>query len=183
MEQFIQDGINDRTDRYGGSIKNRSRALFESLEWILDAIDSSRVGIRLSPFGMSFDQGDSNPIEHYGYILEKLNQYDLAYAHLIEPRAFPIHESPSAPAGGIAPIFRNIYKGVLLTASGYERDSAIKVVEEGKADMVAFGRYFISNPDLPKRLKLDAPLNPYNPKTFYLQGPKGYIDQPFMDEE
>lgn len=182
FEQFLQDGINGRTDKYGGSIENRARFLFESLDAILEVVDSSRVGIRLSPFGMSFSQGDSNPVEHYGYVLKKLGTYDLAYVHLIEPRSFPGHENLNAPAGGITAVFRPLYSGVLLTASGYDRDSAVRVVGDGDADLVAFGRYFISNPDLVKRLQLSAPLNPYDVKTFYLPGAEGYTDQPFFEE-
>jgi N-ethylmaleimide reductase len=182
LEQFLQDGINDRTDKYGGSVENRARFLFEALDAILEVVDSSRVGIRLSPFGMSFGQCDSNPIETYGYVFKKLSDYDLAYAHLVEPRAFPLHESPNAPKDGIAHIFRPLYKGVLMTASGYDRESSIKVVEDGDADLVAIGRNFISNPDLVKRFKLDAPLNPYDYKTFYLPGAEGYIDHPFLND-
>ncbi|RLN78395.1 hypothetical protein BBJ28_00011552 [Nothophytophthora sp. Chile5] len=184
LEQFLQDGINDRTDRYGGSVENRSRFLFEALDAILEVVDSSRVGIRLSPYGKSFGQFESDPIGTYGHVLTKLSDYNLAYAHLIEPRAFALHENPSAPTDGtMTRTFRDLYKGVLITASGYDRASAIDVVEEGHADAVAMGRYFISNPDLPKRLELDAKLNPYNPATFYQPGEVGYIDQPFLEED
>ncbi|KAG7399973.1 12-oxophytodienoate reductase 1 [Phytophthora boehmeriae] len=183
LEQFLQDGINDRTDRYGGSVENRARFLFEALDAILEVVDSSRVGIRLSPYGMSFGQFESDPVGTYGYVLKKLNDYNLAYVHLIEPRAFALHENPNAPTdGSMTRTFRSIYNGVLLTASGYDRQSAVDTVENGDADMVALGRYFISNPDLVKRLELNAPLNPYNPKTFYTAGEVGYTDQPFLED-
>ncbi|KAG6610788.1 12-oxophytodienoate reductase [Phytophthora cinnamomi] len=156
LEQFLQDGINDRTD--------------------------NRVGIRLSPYGMSFGQLESDPVGTYGYVLKKLNEYHLAYVHLIEPRAFALHENPHAPTdGSMVRTFREIYDGVLLTASGYDRASAIEAVDNGDADMVAFGRYFISNPDLVKRLEINAPLNAYNAQTFYAAGETGYTDQPFLE--
>ncbi|KAJ8577839.1 hypothetical protein ON010_g1365 [Phytophthora cinnamomi] len=182
LEQFLQDGINDRTDKYGGSVENRARFLFEALDAILEVVDSSRVGIRLSPYGMSFGQLESDPVGTYGYVLKKLNEYHLAYVHLIEPRAFALHENPHAPTdGSTVRTFREIYDGVLLTASGYDRASAIEAVDNGDADMVAFGRYFISNPDLVKRLEINAPLNAYNAQTFYAAGETGYTDQPFLE--
>lgn len=184
IEQFLQDGINDRTDKYGGSVENRARLLFEALDAILEVVDSSRVGIRLAPYGMSFGQFESDPVGMYGHVLKRLNDYHLAYVHLIEPRAFELHENPNAPTdGSMVRTFREIYDGVMPTASGYDRASAIQAVDSGDADMVAFGRYFISNPDLVKRPEIDAPLNPYNPKTFYAPGETGYTDQPFLEEE
>ncbi|KAL3666460.1 hypothetical protein V7S43_008708 [Phytophthora oleae] len=184
QEQFLQDGINDRTDKYGGSIENRARFLFESLDAILEVVDSSRVGIRLSPYGMSFGQFESDPVGMYGHVIKRLNEYNLAYVHLIEPRAFALHENPNAPTdGSMTRTFREIYDGVLMTASGYDRASAINVVDSGDADLVVFGRYFISNPDLVKRLEIDAPLNPYDDKTFYAPGELGYTDQPFLEDE
>ncbi|GAB9470454.1 12-oxophytodienoate reductase [Globisporangium polare] len=179
LEQFLHDGINHRTDKYGGSVENRARFLFEALEGILQVVDSSRVGIRLSPFGASFGDRDSDPIKTYSYVLEKLNDYDLAYVHLIEPRGYHFLH-PQAPPKGAAHLFRPIYKGVLMTASGYDRASAVQVVEAGDADMVAMGRYFISNPDLVRRFELDAPLTPYDADTFYFGDAKGYTDYPFL---
>ncbi|OWZ18167.1 12-oxophytodienoate reductase [Phytophthora megakarya] len=183
LEQFLQDGINDRTDKYGGSLENRARFLFEALDAILEVVDSSRVGIRLSPYGMSFGQLESDPIGTYGYVLKKLNEYNLAYVHLIEPRAFAVHENPNAPTdGSVTRSFRKIYNGVLVSASGYNRELAIKAVDGDDTDLVAMGRYFISNPDLVRRLEIDAPLNPYDAKTFYAPGEWGYTDQPFLEE-
>uniref|UniRef100_K3WAU9 NADH:flavin oxidoreductase/NADH oxidase N-terminal domain-containing protein n=1 Tax=Globisporangium ultimum (strain ATCC 200006 / CBS 805.95 / DAOM BR144) TaxID=431595 RepID=K3WAU9_GLOUD len=181
-EQFLQDGINDRTDKYGGSVENRARFLFEALEAILEKLDSSKVGIRLSPYGASFGQMESDPFGTYSYVFNKLNDYDLAYAHIIEPRSFH-YDNPNAPKDGATRQFRPVYKGVLMTASGYDRDSAVKVVEDGDADIVAIGRYFISNPDVVKRFQLNAHVRPYDPATFYLEGELGYTDQPFLEEE
>ncbi|KAG7380040.1 12-oxophytodienoate reductase 1 [Phytophthora pseudosyringae] len=120
----------------------------------------------------------------YGHVLKRLNEYHLAYVHLIEPRSFALHENPKAPTdGSMTRSFREIYDGVLMTASGYDRASAVKAADSGDADLVALGRYFISNPDLVKRLEMDAPLNPYDAKTFYAPGELGYTDQPFLEEE
>ncbi|KAF1325795.1 12-oxophytodienoate reductase, partial [Globisporangium splendens] len=180
LEQFLHDGINRRTDEYGGSVENRARFLFEALEGILQVVDSSRVGIRLSPFGASFGDRDSDPIATYSHVLNKLNDYDLAYVHLIEPRGYHFLH-PEAPPKGAANKFRSVYKGVLMTASGYDRESALKVVADGDADIVAFGRYFISNPDLVKRLHRNAELTEYDVETFYFGDTRGYTDYPFLD--
>ncbi|EGZ26825.1 hypothetical protein PHYSODRAFT_475797, partial [Phytophthora sojae] len=175
LEQFLHDGINDRADQYGGSVENRARFLFEALEAILESLDSSKVGIRLSPFGGSFGDKDSDPIATYTYVLNRLNNYDLAYAHLIEPRGYHVRD-PLAPEKGSARQFRETYKGVLLAASGFDRQSAVQIVEEGAADAVAIGRHFISNPDLVRRFQLNKPVNDYDTDTFYLGDARGYMD-------
>ncbi|KAG6610818.1 12-oxophytodienoate reductase 1 [Phytophthora cinnamomi] len=182
LEQFLHDGINDRTDKYGGSVENRARFLFEALEAILESLDSSKVGIRLSPFGGSFGDKDSDPIATYTYVLDKLNDYDLAYAHLIEPRGYHVR-NPLAPEKGSARQFRDAYKGVLIAASGFDRQSAVQIVEEGAADAVAIGRHFISNPDLVKRFQTNKPVNDFDADTFYLGDARGYTDYPFLQNE
>lgn len=187
IEQFLCDGVNKRTDAYGGSLANRARFLFEVLEGVLSVVDSSKVGIRLSPFGVTFGCTDSNPLETYSYVIKKLNDYNLAYIHIIEPRGQHF-KSELVPEGGIAPIFRPLYKGVYMTASGYDRAEAVQAVEEGKVDLVAFGRDFISNPDLVMRLEQDLPLNPGYVKTYqYLNKDTplelGYTDYPFYEEK
>jgi len=187
IEQFLCDGVNKRTDKYGGSLENRARFLFEMLDGILSVVDSSKVGIRLSPFGVTFGCTDSNPLETYSYVINKLNDYNLAYLHVIEPRQQHF-KSELVPEGGITPIFRKIYKGVYMTASGYDRAEAIRVVEDGTADLVAFGRDFISNPDLVKRLEHNLPFNPGYVKTYqYLNKDTppelGYSDYPFYEDK
>ncbi|KAF4040001.1 NADH:flavin oxidoreductase / NADH oxidase family [Phytophthora infestans] len=179
LEQFLHDGINDRTDEYGGSVENRARFLFEAMEAILESLDSAKVGIRLSPFGGSFGDKDSDPIATYTYVLHKLNEYDLAYAHLIEPRGYHVR-NPLAPEKGSARQFRNTYKGVLIAASGFDRQSAVHIVEEGSADAVAIGRHFISNPDLVRRFELNKPVNEFDVDTFYLGDERGYLDYPVL---
>ncbi|ETP51999.1 hypothetical protein F442_02931 [Phytophthora nicotianae P10297] len=183
MEQFLCDSINKRTDKYGGSIENRARILFEALEAVLSGVDSSKVGIRLSPYGTAFGCTDSASGELFGYITEKLNEYDLAYLHLVEPRGLQA-PAPDAPEGGVLPIYRKIYNGFIITCSGYAREEAIKVVEDNSADSVAFARDFISNPDLVERLKTGAELNERNQQTVYLplgvSFETGYTDYPFL---
>ncbi|TMW60031.1 hypothetical protein Poli38472_000073 [Pythium oligandrum] len=182
LEQFLFDGINDRTDKYGGSVENRARFLFEALEAILTSVDSSKVGVRLSPYNITCDQRDSDPTTTYKYVFEKLNEYDLAYAHIVEPRT-PHYPNELTPAGGATPYFRKIYKGVLVSAGGYDRQSALTTVETGDADVVALGQYFISNPDLVKRFELDAPLAAWDDLTFYAGGEAGYTDYAILKQE
>ncbi|RQM10202.1 hypothetical protein DD237_003180 [Peronospora effusa] len=185
LEQFLCDGVNKRTDKYGGSIENRAKFIFEALDAVLTTLDSSQVGIRLSPFGITFGCTDSNPAPTYGYVLKKLNLLDLAYVHIIEPRSF--HSTNSkVPTDGTTSFCRALYHGVLMTSSGFDREEGIKVIESGGADCVAYGRLFISNPDLVHRLKVNAPLNPWNRDTFYItNGPLslGYTDYPTLEIE
>lgn len=188
LEQFLIDGINKRTDKYGGSIENRARLLFEALEAILSAIPSSKVGIRLSPYGVSFGLSDSTPAGTYGYVVKQLNQHDLAYVHIIEPGGYHVL-GDNVPSEGITPMFRKLYDGVLITASGFTREKAVNVVADSQADAVAVGRAFISNPDLVKRYELDLPLTESNRDTYYLAErdvqyiTEGYTDYVFYEEQ
>ncbi|WP_439817437.1 alkene reductase [Zavarzinia sp. CC-PAN008] len=181
IEQFTNDYTNRRTDAYGGSAQNRSRFLREVVDAVVGVWGPERTGIRLSPFG-SADSHDSDPVHTYTTVLEALNPLNLSFVHLIEPRsagagagATPTDERSSSE------VFRPVYRGKLIAAGGYMRDEAIAVVEKGQADAVAFGRYFISNPDLPRRLEINAELTPYNRPTFYSPGPVGYTDYPFLE--
>ncbi|KAF1329709.1 12-oxophytodienoate reductase 1, partial [Globisporangium splendens] len=181
LEQFLCDSVNQRTDKYGGSIDNRARFLFEVLDAITSSVDSSKVAIRLSPYGITFGCTDSNPKDTYEYVVKKLNAYDLAYLHVVETRGLHVGH-PEVPEIGVTAHFRPLYNGVLITCSGYDRESAIEVVEDGVADFVAFGRDFISTPDVVKRLCIGAPFNECDPKTFYLGNEAGYTDYPFLEE-
>jgi N-ethylmaleimide reductase len=180
LDQFLEDRTNHRTDEYGGSIENRSRLLLEVVDTVVGVWGKDRTGVRLSPFGTFSDMGDSNPVALFTYVLEQLSKRGIAYAHLIEPRA------GNAGAGGAikadAPrtseLFRKAFKGVLISAGGYTAQGADDVIAEGFADAVAFGRLFISNPDLPKRFELDVPLAEYDRTTFYGGSDKGYTDYP-----
>jgi len=183
LEQFLSDNVNRRQDQYGGSIENRSRIIFEVIDAVLQVFPPHRVGIRFSPWGSFNDINNSNPSQLYTYILQRLENYNLAYVHLIEPRVAGSNDTPlgpvSLPSKSVASIFRPFYRGTIIIAGGYKRENGIEIVKKGDADLVAYGRDFISNPDLPERLKLNLPLNKYDRKTFYTKGPVGYTDYPF----
>lgn len=182
LDQFLCDGVNKRNDKYGGSVSNRARFLFDALDAVLSSVDASRVGVRLSPFAVTFGCTDSDPAATFGYVVDKLSrEYDLAYLHLVEPRGRHIASAP-VPQDGVTAHFRKRYSGTLITASGYERESALRVVEAGTADLVAFGRAFLATPDLVARLKLGVAPNEPDASTFYLGDERGYTDYPALSE-
>ena len=182
VDQFLQDGSNKRTDGYGGPIENRSRFLLEVVEALVSVWGGDRVAVRIGPSGTWNGMSDSNPQALFAYVAEQLNRFGLAYLHIIEPRV----KGNVLIAEGQAPIatehLRKIFKGKIIAAGGFEPDSAKVIVEKGDADLVTFGRYFVSNPDLPKRIKLGLPLNNYDRDTFYTFGARGYTDYPFYGE-
>jgi N-ethylmaleimide reductase len=163
IDQFLQDGSNHRTDAYGGSIENRSRLLLQVVKALISVWGGDRVAVRIGPSGTWNGMSDSNPHALFDYVADQLNPLGLAYLHIIEPRI----KGNVLVAEGQAPIaseqLRKIFKGKIIAAGGFEPDTAEAIVEKGDADLVTFGRYFISNPDLPKRIKLGLPLNSYWP--------------------
>jgi N-ethylmaleimide reductase len=178
IEQFLQSRTNQRTDRYGGSIENRCRFLNETVDALVAVWGADRVAARLSPYGVANESGDDDPASLYRHVLSKLNPLGLAYMHFIEPRSSGAgradvnHQNvPSA-----LELFRRDWSGVLIGAGGFDGASAEAAISSGKADAIAFGRSFIANPDLPKRIKLNLPLNPYNRATFYGGDAPGYTD-------
>jgi N-ethylmaleimide reductase len=181
LDQFLQDGSNQRTDSYGGSIENRSRLLLEVVEAVASVWGGERVAVRIAPGGSWNGMSDSNPTALFTYVAEQLNRFGLAYLHIIEPRV----KGNVVIAEGQAPIaaeqLRKIFKGKIVAAGGFEPDTAETVVEKSDADLVAFGRHFVSNPDLPKRIRLALPLNPYDRDTFYTFDARGYTDYPFYE--
>jgi len=183
IDQFLQDGSNQRTDIYGGSIENRSRLLLEVVEALVSVWGGDRVAVRIGPSGTWNGMSDSNPEALFDYAADQLNRFGLAYLHIIEPRV----KGNVLVAAGQAPVaseqLRKIYKGKIIAAGGFEPDTAEAIVEKGDADLVTFGRYFISNPDLPKRIKLGLPLNDYDRNTFYTFDARGYTDYPFYSEQ
>ena len=179
VDQFLQDGSNTRTDAYGGSVENRARFLFEILEAVIPVWGSDRVAVRLSPATPFNGMSDTNPAETFGYVAEALNRYQLAYLHIIEPRINGNAEVEEGLAPVAAEQLRKIFTGKLIAAGGFHQDTAETILEDGDADLVAFGRYFIANPDLPERLRLKLPLNPYDRTTFYGGDAHGYTDYPF----
>lgn len=180
LDQFLRDGSNRRTDDYGGSIPNRARLLLEVTGAAVSVWGAGKVGVRLSPAGTFNSMFDSNPQALFSFVLSRLNEIPLAYVHLIERR----QDAPddfTPPDGLGAADLRKLFDGTIISAGGYERESAEEAIRNGVTDLVAFGRLFISNPDLPRRFELDAPLNPYDRATFYGGDEHGYTDYPAMD--
>lgn len=182
LEQFMQSRSNHRTDEYGGSIENRCRLSLEVTQAVCEVLGADRVGIRLSPFGIANDSGETDPMPLYKHIIQELGTFGLAYLHLIEPRASGAgaREVDHQNVPSACKLFRQDWKGVLITAGNFTGDSAAQMVAEGYADAVAFGRHFISNPDLPHRLRVNGPITPYNRATFYGGGAEEYIDFPTL---
>lgn len=178
IDQFIMDATNKRTDEFGGSIENRSRFLFLIIDEILKYIPAEKVGLRLSPKGYRPGLMDSKPKESYGYIIQKLNDYKLAYLHLSEMMS--PEERLVNPEKSIVPHYRRIYNGTLLSCGGHSRESGQRMLENKEADLIVFGKAFISNPDLVERMKTGVPLAEPDKETFYHGGEKGYTDYPFM---
>ncbi len=183
IEQFLQSRSNLRTDRYGGSIENRVRFLMEITQAVVDVWGANRVGVRLSPYGIANGSGEAEPMPLYKYAIEQLNPLGLAYLHFIEPRSSGAGRAEvnwqGVPSAMV--LYRPIWKGVLITAGGFTGETAEAAIAEGHADAIAFGRIFISNPDLPNRLRHGYPLTPYNRKTFYGGDVEGYTDYPVYD--
>lgn len=181
LQQFFSKNSNLRTDEYGGTVENRGRILFEIIDAIKEVADLKKVGLRLNPSlnGIMGILVDDETIELYNYIVNRLNGYDLAYLHLIEP--FTDVSGNSNAIQEVAKHFRKIYNGTIIINRGFNRESATKVLQDGDADLVSFGTPFISNPDLVERFKTDAPLNQADQATFYTPGEKGYTDYPTLN--
>ncbi|HEX4153743.1 MAG TPA: alkene reductase [Steroidobacteraceae bacterium] len=192
IEQFLCDGINRRPDRYGGSIGNRCRLLFEIVETLVAELGPGRLGVRLSPTSVDAATGklhqtyfgafSSDAEQLYEHAVAGLNEFPLAYLMLTEPRVGALSEPAEAAASHAKPLrngrLRAIYRGVLIGAGGFTPRTAEAAVAGGAYDLVAFGRWFLANPDLPDRLRDGSPLNVYDRATFYGVGAKGYIDYP-----
>jgi N-ethylmaleimide reductase len=183
IDQFLQDGSNHRTDKYGGSIENRARFLLEVVEAVCSVCQGNRVGIKLSPSNTFYGIQDSNSQATFSYVIEQLNRFQLAYIHLMEP-----NEQDLATRDVINPVistFRPLYQGLIITNGGYDKSPGNQILATGEADLVSFGRLFIANPDLPQRFAIDAPLNSLNSATFYGKGEQdleqGYTDYPALE--
>lgn len=179
IDQFLQDCTNQRTDEYGGSIENRARFMLEVVEAVVNVWGANRVGIKLSPSNTYYGMGDSNPQETFGYAIDALNRFDLAYLHLMEPNEVDLANRDVM--NPVTPYFRKIYTGTLITNGDYDHPKGDSLLKSGDADLVSFGKLFIANPDLPKRFELNASLNAPNPRTFYGPDEKGYTDYPFLE--
>ncbi|MBE0661333.1 MAG: alkene reductase [Bacteroidales bacterium] len=179
IDQFLHESSNQRKDKYGGPIENRARFLFEVLEAVISVWESEKVGIRLAPSGTRFGMDDPDPAALFTYVIQQLNDFNLAYLHLVEP-LLPLDDYPHF-VKQVAKYFRPIYKGTLMACGGFTQDTGNQYILEGWADLIAFGKLFIANPDLPKRFELNAPLNQADVDTFYSRSEKGYTDYPFLD--
>ena len=174
LDQFLRDGSNKRTDNYGGSFENRARLLMQVTQAVINVAGADKVGIRLSPANPFNDMHDSNPQLLFNYVAENLNQFNLAYLHVVE--------------GGMAadvPDFdfvqmRKLFKGSYMANLSYDKARGNAAIASGYADCVAFGVPFLANPDLVERYKTDAPLNAADSKSFYGGAEKGYTDYPFL---
>ena len=179
-EQFLCDGTNHRTDQYGGSVENRARFVLELTKAVCEVWESNKVGIRLSPSGLFNDMYNSEPVETFEFLIDKLNLFRLSYLHLIEP-LIPVDDFPQY-LQSVTPHFRKIYRGTIITNGDYDREKGNGAIENNEADLVSYGKLFLANPDLPERFAANAPLNDPDPDTFYGGGEQGYIDYPFMDK-
>ena len=180
IDQFLQDGSNQRTDEYGGSIENRARFLLEVVEAVSSVWGADRVGIKLSPSNTFYGMVDSNPQATFSYVLEALNPLGLAYVHLMEPNEIDLKNRDGI--NPVIPLFRPIYQGTLIGNGNYTQETANAALAKGDVDLVSFGKLFLANPDLPERFRLNAPLNEPDPRTFYGSGEKGYTDYPFLEQ-
>jgi N-ethylmaleimide reductase len=185
LDQFIETGTNRRTDTYGGPVENRARLLFEIAEALIPIWGADRIGVRLSPLGKLNDIHDDNPEATFGYIAERLSDYGLAYLHSVNPALEQMQggKEPDRLALSVVKLIRKNYKGTLIVAGGFQADSAARWLREGEADLIAFGRKFIANPDLPERLRIGAPFNVDDPTTYYGGGEKGYTDYPSLAQD
>jgi N-ethylmaleimide reductase len=177
LEQFAKDGTNKRTDTYGGSIENRARLMLEVSKAVAAEAGADRTGIRISPVTPANDITDSNPQALYDHIVDGLSALKLVYLHVVEgATGGPRDIAPFDYAG-----LRKRFSGAYIANNGYDFDLASKVLDAGAADLIAFGKPFISNPDLVERLKKGAVLNDWDKNTFYGGGAKGYTDYPTLE--
>ena len=172
LDQFLQDGSNKRTDRYGGSVENRARLMLEVTDAVVSVWGQGRVGVHLAPRSDAHDMGDTDPLATFGYVARELGKRKIAF--------LCARESLNEPRLG--PMLKKTFGGVYITNEGFTAETATKILASGDADAVAFGKLFLANPDLPHRLALNAPLNPWISATFYSQGGEGYIDYPTLAE-
>jgi N-ethylmaleimide reductase len=177
LDQFAKDGANKRTDAYGGSIENRARLMLEVAKAVAAEAGAERTGIRISPVTPANDISDSNPQPLFDHIVDQLNALKLVYIHVVEgatggPRDVALFDYGS---------LRKRFSGAYIANNGYDFELANKVLSANQADLIAFGKLFIANPDLVERLKRSAPLNAPDKATFYGGGAKGYTDYPTLE--
>ena len=171
LDQFLQDGSNQRTDEYGGPIENRARLMLEAVDAAISVFGAERVGLHIAPRGDAHDMGDSNLPATFNYVARAMKDRGIAFLMARERVA----------DDRIGPALKAAFGGIYIANEGFDLAGAEAVLAAGEADAVGFGKLFISNPDLPARLKAQAPLNPWTAETFYSAGPEGYVDYPALE--
>ena len=174
LDQFSKDGANTRTDAYGGSIENRGRLMLEVTAAVVEEVGAKRTGVRISPVSPANGVSATDPQAQFNYIVEKLDELGIAYLHVVEGATGGPREVASFDFEAIRRKFKNTY----IANNGYDLDLATARLQQGLADLFAFGRPFIANPDLVERLKIGAPLASFNPAALYGGGSAGYTDYP-----
>jgi 2,4-dienoyl-CoA reductase-like NADH-dependent reductase (Old Yellow Enzyme family) len=171
LDQFLQDGSNQRTDAYGGSIENRARLMLEAVDAAISVFGPKRVGLHIAPRGDAHDMGDSDLPATFDYVARAMRQRGIAFLMAREHVA----------SDSLGPQLKAAFGGVYIANEGFDLKSAQALLAAGEADAVGFGKLFISNPDLPARFKAEAALTPWTPETFYSPGPEGYVDYPALE--
>lgn len=184
LDQFINSNSNKRTDEYGGTSENRARFLLRVVDAVSREIGTRRVAVRLTPMGRFMGMGDETPKESFGLVATELDRRGLAYLHLVEPEILgtSLDDRYDPRWKTIIPLMRANYKGVVVLAGGYDAESAKKALADGRGDIIAFGRPFIANPDLPLRFRIGAELNEADRATFFGGDAAGYIDYPSLSQ-
>jgi N-ethylmaleimide reductase len=180
LDQFINSNSNQREDAYGGSLENRARLLLEVVAAVVDEVGAEHVGVRLTPMGRFMGMGDETPQATFGHIVRSLNHWTLAYLHLVEPAVVgTVKDENFDPRWDeIIGQLRAAWDGVLMIAGGYDPETAEQALIDGRADIIAFGRPFLANPDLPRRIRDGLSLNTPDPSTFFGGDQRGYVDYP-----
>ncbi|MDF9907190.1 UNVERIFIED_ORG: N-ethylmaleimide reductase [Pseudomonas reinekei] len=178
LDQFLKDGSNIRTDAYGGSVENRARLLLEVSAAVVDEIGADRTGVRISPVSPANGVSSSDPQQQFDYVVDQLDALGLVYLHVVEGATGGPRDVAPFDFGSLRRRFKNTY----IANNGYDLNLATSALKDDKADLIAFGRPFVGNPDLAERLKADAPLSAFDPTTLYGGGAAGYIDYPTLAE-
>ncbi len=181
IDQFLQDGSNRRSDRYGGPIEHRARLLLEVVDAVRGVWGGGRVAVRISPSSRFNGMSDRDPSHDFDYVADALSSRELAYLHVVEPRVSGSEEVAEGLQAVAARHLRQRFGGPVIAAGGFGGDEARAEIAGGHADAIAFGRFFIANPDLPRRLRDGLPLNPYDRDTFYGGDARGYLDYPVAE--
>jgi N-ethylmaleimide reductase len=185
LDQFIETGTNRRTDSYGGPVENRARLLNEVVEALVRIWGPDRIGVRLSPMGKANDIHDDEPEATFGHVAQRLSDFRPAYLHIVNPAVEQMQGDnvPDPQALRMVETIRRKFTGTLIVAGGFQPGTAAQWIRDGRADLIAFGRQFLANPDLPERLRTGAPLNADDPTTYYGGGEKGYTDYPSLAQD